>query len=589
MNIGLLLIFSLPIYFLAYRFYGRFISRVFDENNRTPTPAVAMKDDVDYIPTKLGVVFSHHFASIAGAGPIIGPTVALIFGYAPVWLWVVLGTVFIGAVHDYTALFISIREKGHSIAEVGNRTLGRFGFFLLISFTIVMLLYVTSAFLRLTVISLTSLVPLESMKVAPGETILKTIVDSDGILKARIGGIASTSVIIMTLCAPLIGYLLYKRQRNVTLVGLFALIIGIFSIIMGVIFPVTLNPNVWMILITFYVIMTAGIPVWVLLQPRDFINSFLLYLGICFLFAGIIAGGLLGVKLQAPAFNIANGVNILGPIWPFLFITVACGAVSGFHTLVVGGTISKQISRESDAKIVGYGGMILESILAVLVILTVAGGLDFATYNSIVNPIAKGATGNPILAFSLAMGMLLNKSFGLPIAGGTVFGILMIEGFIITTIDTAVRLNRYLFEELWAIIMTKPPKIFKSYIFNASISAGLMLLLCYSNTFKQIWPIFGSANQLLAALSLIVVSVWLAKRKKSSSFTTLPAIFMMATTLYSLWEMLTKQYIPERNFPLAITAILLILLSVGVIFLAVNKLSSHIFPKRKPQYEKYER
>jgi len=187
------------------------------------------------------------------------------------------------------------------------------------------------------------------------------------------------------------------------------------------------------------------------------------------------------------------------------------------------------------------------------------------------------------------MGMLLNKSFGLPIAGGTVFGILMIEGFIITTIDTAVRLNRYLFEELWAIIMTKPPKIFKSYIFNASISAGLMLLLCYSNTFKQIWPIFGSANQLLAALSLIVVSVWLAKRKKSSSFTTLPAIFMMATTLYSLWEMLTKQYIPERNFPLAITAILLILLSVGVIFLAVNKLSSHIFPKRKPQYEKYER
>jgi len=587
MNIGLLLIFSLPIYFLAYRFYGGFISRVFDGSDKNLTPAILMKDDVDYVPTKLGVVFSHHFASIAGAGPIVGPTVALVFGYAPVWLWVVFGTVFIGAVQDYTALFVSIREKGHSIAEVADRTLGRFGFFLLISFTIIMLLYVTSAFLRLTVISLTSLVPLESMKVAPGETILKTLVDSDGIVKARIGGIASTSVIIMTLCAPLIGFFLYKKQRNVALVGAFALIVGILSIIIGVVFPVTLNPQTWMILLTLYVILAAGVPVWILLQPRDFTNSFLLYLGICFLFVGVIAGGFLGFKIQAPAFNIASGTNILGPIWPFLFITVACGAISGFHTLVVSGTISKQISRESDAKRVGYGGMILESLLAVLVILTVAGGLDFATYNDIVNPAAKGATGNPILAFSLAMGTLLNKSLGLPVAGGTVLGILMIEGFIITTLDTAVRLNRYLFEELWAIIMKKPPKIFKSYMFNATLSAGLMLLLCYTNTFKQIWPLFGSANQLLAALSLVVVSVWLAKRKKASFFTILPAIFMMVTTLYSLWQMLTKQYIPEHNYPLSITAILLILLSLGVIFLAVNKLTSHIFSRRKLPSHKF--
>jgi len=581
MNIGLLLVFSLPVYFLAYRFYGSFISRVFEANDKTQTPAVTMKDGVDYVPTKLGVVFSHHFASIAGAGPIIGPTVALIFGYAPIWLWVVLGTVFIGAVQDYTVLFVSIREKGHSIAEVADRTLGRFGFFLLISFTIIMLLYVTSAFLWLTTISLTSLVPLESMKVTPGETILKTLTDSDGIIKARIGGIASTSVIIMTLFAPLIGFFLYKKQRNILLVGLFALIIGVFSIIIGVVFPVTLNLHVWMILLTFYVILAAGIPVWMLLQPRDFTNSLLLYLGICFLFVGIIAGGFLGIKLQAPAFNIANGTNILGPIWPFLFITVACGAISGFHTLVVGGTISKQISRESDAKRVGYGGMILESLLAVLVILTVAGGLDFATYNNIVNPTAKGAIGNPILAFSLAMGTLLNKSIGFPVSCGTVLGILMIEGFIITTLDTAVRLNRYLFEELWAIIMTKPPKIFKSYIFNASLSAGLMLFLCYTNTFKQVWPLFGSTNQLLAALSLIVVSVWLAKRKKASFFTILPAVFMMITTIYSLWQMLTKQYMPEHNYPLSITAILLILLSAGVIFLAVNKLSSHIFPMHR--------
>jgi len=581
MNIGLLLIFSLPVYFLAYRFYGGFLSMIFNENDRTPTPAVSMRDGVDYVPTKLGVVFSHHFASIAGAGPIIGPTVALVFGYAPVWMWIVFGTVFVGAVQDYTALFVSIREKGHSVAEIADRTLGRLGFFLLISFTIIMLIYVTSAFLRLTAISLASLVPLESMKIAPGETILKTLVDSDGALKVRIGGIASTSVIIMTLFAPFIGFLLYKRQRNIALVGIFALIVGVFSIIIGIVFPVTLSPGIWMILLTFYVILAAGVPVWILLQPRDFTNSFLLYIGICFLFIGVAAGGFLGVRIQAPAFNIANGENILGPVWPFLFITVACGAISGFHTLVAGGTISKQISRESDAKRIGYGGMILESLLAVLVILTVAGGLDFAAYNDIVNPLAKGAVGNPILAFSLAMGILLNKSLCLPISYGTVFGILMVEGFIITTLDTAVRINRYLFEELWAILMPSPPKIFKSYIFNASISAGLMLLLCYTNTFKQIWPVFGSANQLLAALSLIVVSVWLAKRKKACFFTILPAIFMMATTICSLWQMLIKQYMPQSNYPLAITAILLILLSVGVIFLAVDKLSGYIFSRRK--------
>ena len=587
MNIGLLLILSLPVYFLAYKFYGRYIARIFEANDKTPTPAIAMEDGVDYVPTKLGIVFSHHFASIAGAGPIIGPTVALAFGYAPIWLWVVLGTVFIGAVQDYTALFVSIREKGHSIAEVTDRTLGRFGFFLLISFTIIMLLFVTSAFLHLTAISLTSLVPLETMRIAPGETILKTLTGPDGVIKVRIGGIASTSVIIMTLCAPLIGFLLYKRRRNVALTGAFALIIGIFSIMIGIVFPVALNPQVWMIVLTLYVVVAAGIPVWVLLQPRDFTNCFLLYIGICFLFAGVIGGGLAGIKLQAPAFNIANGTDMLGPIWPFLFITVACGAISGFHTLVAGGTVSKQISRESDAKRVGYGGMILESLLAVLVVLTVAGGLDFSVYSDIVNPSAKGASGNPVLAFSLAMGTLLNKSLGISVASGTVLGILMIEGFVITTLDTAVRLNRYLFEELWAIVMKKPPRLFKSYMFNASLAAGLMLILCYTGSFKQIWPVFGSANQLLAALSLILVSVWLAKRKKSSYFTILPAIFMMATTLYSLWNLLTRHYIPESNYALGIAAVLLLLLSLGVIFLAVNKLSGHILPahKRLPSHK----
>lgn len=574
MNIMLLLVLALPVFYLAYRFYGRFIASVFEEDDSNPTPAITMADGVDYVPTKLTVVFSHHFASIAGAGPIVGPTTAVIFGYIPVWLWVIIGTVFIGAVQDYTALFVSLRERGRSVAEVTDRTLGRFGFILFISFTIVMLLLVTSAFLGLTATALTSLVPLKEMNISEGQTILKTVTGPDGVIKAQIGGIASTSVIIMTICAPLIGFLLYKKQVKVNYASALALLVGIISIIIGVYNPLSLSPNIWMMILTVYVVLAAGIPVWMLLQPRDFTNSFLLYLGMAALFVGVIGGGFSGITMQAPAYNIAAGTKALGMIWPFLFITVACGAISGFHTLVAGGTISKQVSKESDARKIGYGGMLLESLLAVLVILAVAGGLNFDTYTSIVYPTAKGAASNPILAFSLAMGTLLYNSLGIPISGGTVLGILMVEGFVITTLDTAVRLNRYLFEELWMTLMKKPPAILKSYIFNACLSAGLMFWLGYTNTFKLIWPIFGSANQLLAALALIAVSVWLAYRRKPNLFAIIPAVFMMVTTLDSLWQLLFVKYLPAKNYPLAVTAILLMLLSVGVIVLAVQKLAS---------------
>jgi len=561
-------------FYIAYRFYARRIAKTFEENDANITPANEINDGVDYVPTKLGVVFSHHFASIAGAGPIIGPVVAIVFGYIPVWIWIILGTIFFGAVQDYTTLFVSLREKGRSVADISNKALGRFGFFLFIAFTIIMLLMVTSAFLGLTTVSLTSLVPLGEMKITGDPYLLKTITGTDGIVRVQIGGIASTSVIVMTLFAPLMGYMLYKKQVRVKIMSLIALTVGVVSIVAGVFFPITLEPHIWMYIITVYVVIAAGVPVWVILQPRDFTNSFLLYLGIGALFTGVIGGGLAGLTPQMPAFNIAGGEKILGMIWPFLFITVACGAISGFHALVTGGTVSKQISSETHARKIGYGGMLLESILAVLVTLTICAGLKYEMYSSIVFPTAKGALSNPILAFSLAMGTLLHEALGIPVAAGTVMGILMIEGFVITTLDTAVRLNRYLFEELWSTLMKNPPAILKSYLFNASLSAGLMLLLCQTNTFKLIWPIFGAANQLLAALALIVVSVWLANRGKSNLFTLIPAILMMITTLAALWELLMKHYIPNHKIPLSIAAILLIALSIGVIILSIIKLSS---------------
>jgi len=567
MNAAILMIVASALFWLAYRFYGRYISKVFEENDANPTPSVTMKDDVDYVPTKPIVLFGHHFSSIAGGGPIIGPTVAMLFGFIPVWLWAVFGTIFIGAVHDMTTLFASVREKGKSVAEIAKSTLGNTGFFLFISFTICMLLLVTSAFLGLTATALTSLLPLDVLKLDASQTIVKTL-DVGGVLKAQIGGIASTSVIIITCCAPLIGFLVYKKEINVYLASGIAIVVCIVSVIVGMEYPVSIPPNAWMIILCFYTLLAAGVPVWIILQPRDFTNSFLLYCGVLALFAASIAAGMQGVTFNAPPTNIAAGSIKLGPIWPFLFITVACGAISGFHCLVAGGTSSKQISKESDVIKVGYGGMLLEGLLAIGVLVAVGCGIAFQDYMNIVFPTVAGAKSNPILAFAAGAGGLLDKGLGISPVYGTIFGILLVEGFVVTTLDTAVRLNRYLFEELWQVMFKNVPKVMKTYLFNSALSVILMYVLAYNNAFLVIWPAFGSANQLLSSLALIAISVWLVNKGKNALFTVIPAIFMMVTTLYSLVILLVQQYLPKQNYMLSAVAILLIVLSIGVVALA---------------------
>jgi len=575
MNIAILLIISLPILALAYLFYTSYISKAIGLKEKEPAPSMYMADHRDYVPTTKPVLFGHHFASIAGAGPIVGPTIALLFGYMPVWLWLIIGGIFFGAVHDFTSLFVSIKEKGKSMAEVANKTLGKTGFILFISFTIVMIVLVTSAFLGLTAKALTSLAPLKILGLDSSQTLLKTVVEG-GVDKGKIGGIASTSVIIMTLLAPLIGYLLFKRKMNAIVMTIIAALVALMSIYVGFLYPVTLDPKVWMIIITIYVFFAAGIPVWFILQPRDFTNVHILYAGIVVMIAGILAVGTKGGATMAPAFNVieANMSPELGLIWPVLFITVACGAISGFHALVAGGTTSKQIKYEGHAKTVGYGGMLLETILAVCVVLTIVGGLEFADFKSIVFP-AEATASNPILAFALGMGNLLKIGFGLPQVFGSIFGILMVEGFVITSLDTAVRLNRYLFEELWLAIFRKPAKIFRSYFFNAGLSVALMFFLGYTNAYITIWPMFGTANQLLAALTLIAVSAWLLSKRKRCWFTIYPALFMLATTFASLFMLLFGKYLPAGNFPLVIADVLLILLSFGVFGKAVNVFIEH--------------
>jgi len=568
MNVLLFLAVAAFAFWLGSRFYSRYIARKLGEDPKVQTPAVKFNDGRDYVPTKTYVVFAHHFSAIAGAGPILGPTMAILYGFVPASLWVVLGGIFIGAVHDFTSLFVSMREGGKSMAEVARRTLGNSGFNLFIAFTIVMIVLVTSAFLSATAISLTSLWPLSKIGAAAGKTFLKTVV-KDGEVMGRIGGIASMSVIIITLSSPFLGWLIYRKRIKTIIAYLLASATCVVSVLLGIAYPVTLTPTHWMVIISVYVLFAAGVPVWLILQPRDFINVQILYGGIILLIVSIFSTGFGGLSISVPSFNLKEGIQHLGFLWPMMFCTIACGAISGFHALVAGGTTGKQLAKETDARRVGYNAMLLESILAVCVLLALGAAMNFLDYKSVVWPADPVVKSNPILGFSLAAGQLLNRGLTIPVALGTVFGILLVEGFVITTLDAAVRLNRYLFEELWVILFKKPPALLRNFWFNSGLAVLLMWVLAYTNAFSALWPIFGTANQRLAALTLLAVSAWLILRKKKNTFTLIPAIFMIATTLASLGILLVN-YINKRNYVLIVADVLLLFLSAGVIWLVLR-------------------
>jgi carbon starvation protein len=565
MNIALVMIASLAILVLAFRFYGRFISRTLRVDPSIPTPAVRINDGVDYVPTRPIILFAHHFAAIAAAGPIVGPTLALMFGFVPAWLWIMVGVVFVGAVHDFTALFVAMREGGKSIGEVARRTLGKPGFVFYCLFAIVLCLLVIAAFLQLTSVALTSSVPPDDVNLTAATGALHML-EQGGKTTVQIGGVASASVIIMTLIAPLVGWMIYRRRMNTIAVSVFAFVVSMLSIVAGFYVPVTIDPNLWIIIITVYVFFASWVPVWIILQPRDFTNAQILYLGIASMVVGVIGAGIAGARIDIPAWNLQEAMQYqnLGLVWPFLFITIACGAASGAHGLVCGGTSCKQISSERDAKVIGYGGMLLEGLLALCVILIIAGGLGFARYRELVYPIA-GASNAP-LAFALGLGKVLRTAVGLPTVYGTIWGILLLEGFLVTTIDALVRLTRYLFEELWATLFATPPAWLRSRITNSVFVIAGFLSLTFTNAYIRIWPIFGAANQLLAALTLIAVTAWLVQKSRSAWFTAVPAAFMVITTVAAL-VFLLKRYIETGNVPLTITNIVLLILAGGVVVL----------------------
>jgi carbon starvation protein len=568
MNIAVAMLLSIAGLTIGFFTWGKYVARKSGVNPNLPTPAVRINDGVDYVPTKPIVLLGHHYASIAAAGPIIGPILALIYGFVPAWLWLMLGVIFVGAVHDFSALFVSVRENGRSIAHIAKKTLGNTGFALFLSFAILLIMLVNAAFLQLTAIALTSTYPISKLGLPPDQTLLKTTIVK-GEIYGKIGGIASTSVIIITIFAPLVGYLLYKKHIKTYIASLIALSIVLISVMIGLEFPVSLNPQIWMVIILVYSFIASWIPVWIILQPRDFTNVHFLYIGLAMMVLGLIGSGFAGIKIQAPAFNINSlSMEALGPIWPFLFVTIACGAVSGAHSLIATGTTSKQLSNEKYAHLIGYGAMLLESLLGISVLLVMLSAVDFEHYKELVWPVENGhlKQGNAPLAFAVSVGKTLNNGLGIPIYFGTIFGILMLEGFLITTIDTLFRLMRYFFEELWNVLFVKKPAFLESRMFNVLLGIILTAILSFTNGYQKIWPIFGSANQLLAALTLVAVTAWFAQKSIKAYFAAIPAGFMIITTMASL-SILLKRYIESRNLTLTITDILLLSLASGVIVL----------------------
>ncbi|MCX7015038.1 MAG: carbon starvation protein A [Candidatus Sumerlaeota bacterium] len=593
MNVLYPLLAGFALLVLATRSYPFFLSKRLGVDDANLTPAKRFADGRDYVPTRTHVVFAHHFAVIAGAGPIVGPTLALAFGYGPAWLWIVLGCILFGAVHDMTCMFISMREGGYSIADMSRRTLGAWGYFFFVSFLILMLTLVNAIFLNLSCKALTSAYPITALKMAPTDTLIRVFTDADGLVKGRIGGIATTSVFIITAFAPIMGWLVHRKRWSLPLLYAIAAVACVASVLVGFKFPLSFSEDEWRWIMSAYVFIACWIPVWLILQPRDFVNVQILYSGLALAFVGLLIYGFKGQGLNAPFTAVAEGRKAVGgPIWPFLFITVACGAISGFHSLAATGTTVKQISSESDVRRVGYNAMILEGALALLSLLLVASAMPSGEYFSIVYPVDPKAS-NPILAYAISMGYMLNHVFGLKIAIGSVLGILVLEGFVVTTLDTAVRLCRYMLQELWTFLIPAENKqavrIMRSPFLNTAIAVGLMLFFALNGTIKAMWGVFGAGNQLIGALALTVVTVWLLQRGKSFWFTLAPALFMIATS-FAMLVLFLKQNIQwgqglapaAGKGPLTAATAIMLVLAFGVVAVSVVRFAKNWFELRKP-------
>lgn len=572
MNAALLLVAGCVILILGYVTYGKWLAEQWGVDENRITPAHELEDGNDYVPAKAPVLMGHHFSSIAGAGPINGPIQAAVFGWVPVLLWVLIGGIFFGAVHDFGALFASIRHKGQSIGEVIEDSMGTGAKRLFIIFSYLTLILVVAAFASIV-----------------ANTFKATYNENGTLDKLASSANASTAMIsfLFILVAIVFGFLVYRRNAGLAL----STVIGVAAIVLcmaiGLKFhPLYLNGTTWMIIVGIYITIASVTPVWILLQPRDYLSSFLLYGMMIVAIVGIVGAH---PDIDIPAFTgfvdqAENGSGVsLGTLFPALFITIACGAISGFHSLVGSGTTAKQLNNERDARPIAYGGMLIECALALISLCAV--GYVWKEYipGGITTPTAVFATGISRMCATIPF---------LSGAEHVIYSLLIlaVSAFCLTSLDTATRLARYMFQEFWLnpgedvssvtgfrAILVKP--IVATLI---TVVLGIFLGL---NGYANIWALFGAANQLLAALGLMAVATWLGQVGKNNKMFFIPMFFMLIVTICSLLLTIRTNFHAigaegAGSWPVVrlVLAILLIILSLILAVKAVKTISEQ---KRK--------
>lgn len=528
MNSLVLAIGAAVLYLIAYHTYGKFLARkIFKLDPQNVCPSSALKDDIDFVPTERPVLFGHHFTSIAGTGPIVGPAIAIIWGWVPALVWILVGSILMGAVHDFGALVVSLRNQGRSIgdlaAEVVNKRV-RILFLLIIFFE---LLIVVAIF---------------------------------GVVIAVIFTMFPQAVLPVWLEIPIavwLGYMIYKKGASHTGLGIVAVVIMYITVVIGAYVPIKLSAFMgispvgwWVIILLIYAYIASTLPVQTLLQPRDYINGHQLFVALALLAIGIIIAH---PTMVAPASNFSpKGAP---PIWPMLFVVIACGAISGFHSLVSSGTSGKQCKTEPDALPIGYGGMLLEGMLATFVVIACGAGiaLGFAKGGQTFTGVAAfqqhyaswGAAaglGSKISAFVYGSANMINK-IGIP--GQitlTVMGV-FVASFAATTLDTATRLQRYVVAELTTAIGI--PAAAKKHPATLIAVITALILAFYNGSGKgalTLWPLFGATNQLLAGLALLVITIYLARKKVGALYTGIPMVFMIFMTGWAMIINLQKFY-----------------------------------------------
>lgn len=556
MNGILMMVIAIVVLGGAYLLYGRYLQKKWGIDPNAKTPAYEMEDGVDYVPADTNVVFGHQFASIAGAGPINGPIQAAIFGWLPVLLWILIGGVFFGAVQDFASMYASVKNKGRTIGYIIEEYIGKLGKKLFLLFCWLFCILVVAAFADVVAGTFNGF----TVPTVAGEAVKKV---------AANGAVATTSILFIFEAVAL-GMILKYGKLHKWINTAIAIVMLVAAVVIGLNFPIYLTRETWHILIFAYIFVASVVPVWALLQPRDYLNSYLLIF--------MIVGAVIGVFVSNPSCNLQafTSFNVDGQyMFPILFVTIACGAVSGFHSLVSSGTASKQIKNEKNMLPVSFGAMLMESMLVVIALIAVA---SFAKGEAA----AQGLTTQPQI-FAGAIANFLSV-IGLP--HSLVFTLinLAVSAFALTSLDSVARVGRLSFQEFFLDEgvteenMTPFQKVVTNKYFATIITLVLSFLLAKVG-YAEIWPLFGSANQLLSVLALVACAVFLKKTKRQGWMLWVPMFFMMAVTftalgmtIYKLGGAFLSTGLTLGNTLQLIFAILLLILGVIVAVQGVKKL-----------------